>query len=245
MVQADMNVSHKILTKRWSRSCSTHPPHALLRYAAPRMAFLILLIVAITALLTANKGATQLPDWWHSIQAAGPAATGAVVPLYAFCTLAPVPRNVLSVATGAVFGLWWGFALAYAGAVLGAVAAFWAARWMGREAVKKLAGRRLAPLNDKLGRNELVAVIAARLAPLIPFTAFNYLAGLTEITFRAYLTGTLMGIVPGTAAYVAVGAYASAPGAWSMQAAIAGLALVLGVIVAARPCARWAQVSQS
>ena len=221
------------------------PGHASLRYAAPRVALLLLSVTVLASLFAKGGGAEDLPAWWHAIQTAGPAATGAIVPLYAVCTLAPLPRNVLSMATGAVFGLWWGFVLAYAGAVLGAVAAFCAARWMGREAARKLGGQRFARLNTKLGSRELTAVLTARLAPLIPFAAFNYLAGLTQISFRGYVVGTVVGIVPGTAVYVAVGAYAvSASDSWSTRAAVAGVALVLAAILLARPFARWAKALQ-
>lgn len=46
-----------------------------------------------------------------------------------------------------------------------------------------------------------------RLSPIIPYNALNYMAGATAVTFRAY-TLALIGLLPGTALYVFVGASA-------------------------------------
>ena len=69
------------------------------------------------------------------------------------------------------------------------------------------------------------AVLLARLVPVVPFTAVNYGSGLTAVTFPAYLLATAVGIIPGTLAYVAVGAYGTDPGNWPFL-------LAAGVLVA-------------
>ena len=46
-----------------------------------------------------------------------------------------------------------------------------------------------------------------RLSPIIPYNALNYMAGATAVTFHAY-TLALIGLLPGTALYVFVGASA-------------------------------------
>jgi uncharacterized membrane protein YdjX (TVP38/TMEM64 family) len=43
-----------------------------------------------------------------------------------------------------------------------------------------------------------------RLCPLIPFNAFNYIMGLTKVTFKAYVLATF-GILPGTIVFVYLG----------------------------------------
>lgn len=148
--------------------------------------------------------------------------------LYAAITLTPAPKNVLSVAAGLVFGFWLALALVYLGALLGAAIAFGLGRWLGRDAVERYTGARVARLDELVRRRGLAAVIGVRLIPVIPFTAINYGAGLTAVRRRDYALGTALGIIPGTVAYVALGAFGLELG-WPAWVAIGVLgALTVG-----------------
>lgn len=127
--------------------------------------------------------------------------------LYAAITLTPAPKNVLSVAAGLVFGFGLALVLVYLGALVGAATAFALGRGLGREAVERFTASRVARLDALLRRRGLAAVIGVRLIPVIPFTAINYGAGLTAVRRRDYALGTALGIIPGTVAYVALGAF--------------------------------------
>ena len=50
----------------------------------------------------------------------------------------------------------------------------------------------------------LKLVLLLRLCPLIPFTIFNFMMGITAISFSDYCIG-LIGIIPGTIVYVFIG----------------------------------------
>src|SRR3954468_14549424 len=63
-----------------------------------------------------------------------------------------------------------------------------------------------------LARRGLQAVIGSRVVPVLPFGAFNYACGLTAVRARDYVLGTAIGILPGAAAYVVIGAYGADPG---------------------------------
>ena len=129
------------------------------------------------------------------------------VVVYAVSTLAPLPKNVFSAAAGLVVGV----LVVLVGAVLGAVAAFWLGRLLGRDAVERLSGARIARVDALLRRRGVLALIAVRLVPVLPFTAINYAAGLSVVRTRDYLIGTSVGIIPGTIAYVTLGSYGSSP----------------------------------
>lgn len=118
-----------------------------------------------------------------------------------------------------------------AAAVLGAVAAFFVSRLLGRDAVRSLTGRRFASLDDRVRDNGFATVLLARLIPLVPFSTANYAFGLTSVSTRSYAAATVLGIVPGSAVYVAVGAFGADPGSPPFLLAIAALVLltVLGV----------------
>lgn len=148
--------------------------------------------------------------------------------LYAAITLTPAPKNVLSVAAGLVFGFGLALVLVYAGALVGSAAAFALGRWLGRDAVERFTGSRVARLDELVRRRGLAAVIGVRLIPVIPFTAINYGAGLTAVRRRDYALGTVLGIIPGTVAYVALGAFGLELG-WPAWVAIGVLgALTVG-----------------
>jgi len=156
--------------------------------------------------------------------------------LYAAITLTPAPKNVISVAAGLTFGFGWALAAVYAGALLGAAAAFALGRGLGRDAVERFTGARVARLDDLLRRRGLLAVIGVRLIPVLPFTAINYGAGLTAVRRRDYALGTAVGIIPGTVAYVALGAYGLEFGwpAWTAVGVLGALTLAGAVFAGVR-----------
>lgn len=154
---------------------------------------------------------------------------------YAGLTLSPVPKNVLSIGAGVVFGFAGGISVVLAAALLGATAAFWLGRWLGREAVENFTGARVEKLDEVLRRRGFAAVVSVRLVPVLPFTVINYLSGLTSVAWWPYLLGTAVGILPGTVSYVTLGAFGMQFG-WQVQAAAAALGLLTlaGLITAVR-----------
>lgn len=154
---------------------------------------------------------------------------------YGVITLTPVPKNVIGIAAGLVWGFGLGAALVYLGALLGAAGAFAIGRALGREAVESFTGARIGRVDDLLRRRGLVSVIGARLIPVLPFTVINYTASLTAVSRRDYAIGTAVGIIPGTLAFVAIGAFGfeSGPGLTIALTAL-GLLTLIGVAVGFR-----------
>ncbi|MBG6226650.1 putative membrane protein YdjX (TVP38/TMEM64 family) [Arthrobacter sp. CAN_A2] len=211
--------------------------------AGPRQSWLTplrraLLLGVIIVSATVAVVALPLPDvddlrslieragWW------GPAG---FVLGYAALTLAPVPKSVLSVAAGVLFGFLPGLLLVYGAALLGATAAFWLGRLLGREAVEKFTGTRVKTVDEVLSRRGFLAVVGVRLVPVLPFTAINYSAGLTALGWWPYILGTMVGILPGTVSFLALGAYGLDFG-WpaTLAAAALGILTLAGVIYAIR-----------
>ncbi len=148
---------------------------------------------------------------------------------YAAATLLPLPKAVCTIAGGAVFGFWAGLGVVLVGAVVGSTGAFAGSRWLGRSSVRGLNAERLRRLDGKIGERGFTTVLVARLVPVIPFTTLNYIFGLSAVSLRSYVGATAIGIVPGTAVYVAVGAYGFSPGSWPFAIAVAGV-VVLSLI---------------
>ena len=170
-----------------------------------------------------------LPDRQELVT--GPLAEGPLAPLafglvYATATLAPVPKNVLSVAAGFVFGLGPGAALVWSAALVGSSVAFWLGRLLGRDGVERLARGHLARVDALVDRYGGWAVLGLRLVPVVPFTALNYGSGITTLSFWRYLLATAAGIAPGTVSYVALGAYGTDPSSVPFLAAAVALLLL-------------------
>lgn len=180
-------------------------------------------VVAAAVVVALVVGLPDVESLRAGIAAAGPAAPGLFVLLYAVATLAPLPKNVLSTVAGVLFGLVPGVALVLLAALLGAAGAFGLGRLLGRGAVERFTGARVARVDELLRRRGLLAVIGVRLVPVVPFTAVNYAAGLTAVRIRDYALGTALGIIPGTIAFVALGAYGSLPGSWPFVVAVVAL----------------------
>lgn len=123
------------------------------------------------------------------------------VVIYAAATAVALPGSALTIAGGAVFGLWFGALLNTLGANIGASAAFGLARALGREGAKRIGGRRLAGLNRATAERGFIGLLILRLIPLFPFNALNVGSGLTAMRWRDYALATVLGILPGTMVY--------------------------------------------
>ncbi|MEO6200413.1 MAG: TVP38/TMEM64 family protein [Cryobacterium sp.] len=154
---------------------------------------------------------------------------------YGALTLTPMPKNVLSIAAGLTWGFGGGALLVYFGALLGATLAFAIGRFLGREAVERFTGARVARVDEIVHRRGFATVVVARLVPVLPFTALNYTAGLTAVRRSDYALGTALGIIPGTLAYVALGAFGLELGwpFWIAAGVLGGLSL-LGLFLGSR-----------
>lgn len=147
---------------------------------------------------------------------------------YALLTVAFVPGLPLTLAAGALYGAAGGAAVSVAGASVGATGAFLLARRGTRGSVEKVRGERLAALEARLSGKGLIALLALRLVPVVPFNALNYAAGASSIGVRDYVIATTFGIIPGAVAYAALGAGLDDPASpLFIGAAVLAIALAL------------------
>lgn len=141
----------------------------------------------------------SLVDYW------GPAAAILYLLLYAAAVALSVPgAAVLTVAGGFLFGTWLGGLCAVFGATLGAACIFLAAR----AGLGGLAGR-AGPFFEKLqagfAENAFNYLLVLRLVPLFPFWLVNLVPALAGVGLPTFVFATLIGIVPGTFIYAAIG----------------------------------------
>jgi uncharacterized membrane protein YdjX (TVP38/TMEM64 family) len=125
--------------------------------------------------------------------------------LYAIGPSFLVPGAVMTVAAGLAFGVWWGSLWSLLGADAGAIVAFGAGRFLGRSFVERTMGTRLQSTLKRLERNGFFLTLYLRLVPVIPYNAFNLLAGASPIRFGDYFWASVIGMIPGTVLFALLG----------------------------------------
>lgn len=78
-----------------------------------------------------------------------------------------------------------------------------------RDRIQEVANKnaKFKAIDKAIGRNSLKIVTLLRLSPLLPLALSNYLYGLTSVDLGSYVLGSWAGMLPGTIAYVAAGAF--------------------------------------
>ncbi|WP_369032598.1 MULTISPECIES: TVP38/TMEM64 family protein [Streptomyces] len=201
-----------------------------------RLSLLVALLGAAASCVLLFEPQRLLADGWPP-QVGGAAAAVVFGAAYGLCTVAFVPRPLLNLAAGALFGSQVGLATALAGTVLGAGAAFGLGRVLGQDALRPLLRARwLRAADGQLSRHGFRSMMAARLFPGVPFWAANYCAAVSRMGWLPFLIATALGSIPNTAAYVVAGARASSPTSPAFLIAMAFIAVpaVLGTVVAWR-----------
>ncbi len=159
------------------------------------------------------------------------------IAIYAVLATLALPVWWVPILGGLAFGVWLGTLWSLIGAMLGAAIAFalvrWiAADWFHQRVESKL--ERLKQIDEALGHNGFLVVIAVRLIHLMPFGLCNYALGLTKISLADVILGTLLGGIPTVSIYVAIGAGLHPLQNWRFITVIAVLNVLMIVPVAAR-----------
>jgi uncharacterized membrane protein YdjX (TVP38/TMEM64 family) len=162
------------------------------------------LLFAGTAYVVAHRSAFDPLALARAI-AAAPAAPLLFLALHVAASLLFLPRTVLAIAAGLVFGMGWGLVWATAGSVLGAVVGFLVARYLNAGLIEPEALPRIGPVLERAEAGGWRAVTALRLIPVLPHSLANYALGLTRLSLASYAFGSFLGQLPMTFASVDLG----------------------------------------
>ncbi len=134
------------------------------------------------------------------------AAAGAYLLVYTVVVGCSVPEAALvTVAGGLLFGTALGGALAVIGASLGAVVLFLAARPAFADLMAVRAERFMARIRPGIERDGFLYLLAIRLVPIFPFWLVNLAAAACGMRLLPFALATLLGIIPGTLVFAAIG----------------------------------------
>jgi len=125
---------------------------------------------------------------------------------YVVATALSLPgAAILTLAGGAVFGLWWGLLLVSFASTLGATGAFLVARYLARDGIQARYGARLKAINAGIEKEGAFYLFTLRLVPIFPFFLINLLLGLTKMRATTFFWVSQLGMLPGTFVYVNAG----------------------------------------
>jgi len=178
-----------------------------------KLLLLILLIVSAAFLiwaygdyltldsLKANRAALEAYAAEHPL-----ALAGGFFAVYVVVTALSIPgAAIMTLAAGALFGVWQGTLIVSFASTIGATLAMLAARTLLRDTVMARFGDRLQPVTQGVERDGAYYLFTLRLVPLFPFFLINLLMGLTQIRTWTYYWVSQLGMLGGTLVYVNAG----------------------------------------
>lgn len=183
--------------------------------AQPDMAVLLTLRDALSQTLEASSGIGYL----------------AFFTCYVLITALCLPGgSILMLVGGACMNFTGCLLLSNTACTLGA----WLTLWMARAGIRRQSGGMswLERIENGLADHQTAFLISIRLAPVIPFSLFNILAGLSSVRQWPFVWTSFVGMLPGTWLYVNAGAQLGAVSSldellsWPVLASVAALAIV-------------------
>ncbi len=112
---------------------------------------------------------------------------------------------ILTLAGGAIFGVFWGTLIVSFASSIGATLAFLAARFLLRESVQTKFSARLKAIDEGVKKEGGFYLFTLRLVPIFPFFMINLLMGLTNMRVGVFYLVSQIGMLAGTAVYVNAG----------------------------------------
>jgi len=171
-------------------------------------AVLLITLFAAAFFLPIADWVTTLVTW---IQENPATSRPAFMLVYVIATVLLLPGSLLTLASGFLFGLGYGFAIVSFSSVVGASCAFLVGRFFARDWVSTKLDTlpKFAALDRAIQDRGALIVLLTRLSPIFPFNLLNYALGLTGVKFWTYVLVSWVGMIPGTMLYVYFGSVAS------------------------------------
>lgn len=119
------------------------------------------------------------------------------IAVFAVLSAVGVPVTALIVVTLMLFGALKGGVTALVAGLVGGFITYGLGRVMLRRTVRRLSGKRIGRLTQRLAERGWLAMAVVRLLPIAPFVVVNLVAGSARIRPRDFLLGTLVGMSPG------------------------------------------------
>jgi len=181
----------------------------------------------------------QIGEWFES---ASDQWYALPVTILIFTVLAFVgaPQFALIGAAVFAFGPVQGFLYSWIATLCSATVTFYAGRLAGADAVRRYGGQTVNRISEFVGRNGFFASMIVRIVPSAPFIVVNMAAGVSHMSYFAFIAGLALGVIPKTALVAFAGggliALFAGGGVTAIVALVAVAAAWIGFMLVAR---RW------
>ncbi|MBD2167498.1 TVP38/TMEM64 family protein [Calothrix membranacea FACHB-236] len=182
------------------------------RQLYPKLKFLLLSCLVTTLIIASQHLNIQeilhtLITWVNSQGYFGPIA---FIAIYNLATLLFIPGSILTLKGGCLFGVFWGSIYVIIAATIGATLAFLIGRYLSRDWVAQQLEKhpKFKAIDLAVSQEGWKIVLLTRLSPIFPFNLLNYAFGVTQVSLKDYILGS-MGIIPGSVMYVYIGSLAT------------------------------------
>ena len=188
----------------------------------------VALVIVRTVPLDAVVG--TLRAW---VEAGGPIRMVGFGAAYVVLALLFVPGAALTMVAGAVLGVGWGIVVVAIATSVADAAAFLLGRYVARGAALRLMDRypRFRIVDRTISRGGWRIVALIRLNPTIPYSASNYLFGVTGVSFFPFLISSGIFTLPGAFAYLYLGYVGAETMGGSSRSLVEWALLLLGLVV--------------
>lgn len=191
---------------------------ALLKRFGPAALVVAAIVAAFASGITHHLSVHELRERRELIMAADQAhpvlSVLAYVGIYTLVIALSLPAALpMTVAGGLFFGPWIGGLAAAIGVTAGGTIVYVVSRTAAGDVLRRVAGPRVAEIEDGVRRDAFFYILMLRLLPVMPFGLTTLALGFLEIPLLTFVAATFIGIVPLSFIYARLG--------WGLNAAFA------------------------
>lgn len=156
------------------------------------------------ALLDAVSGDTEALR--EGLRDSGVAGVAVVMILALIHSVVFYPAEILDAAAGFVYGFWPAMVLLMVGWIINGVICYQIGAHAARPVLMRMLGvERFTRYEGLVSRGGATLLLAMRLIPIVPFSAFSYVAGSARVPLWTFIWTTTVGYIPITALFIYLG----------------------------------------
>jgi uncharacterized membrane protein YdjX (TVP38/TMEM64 family) len=135
-------------------------------------------------------------------------AVGLFIVAYIFTVALAIPGvALLTIASGALFGILPALIYVNVGTTIGSLLTFFSSRFYFGEWIQNKYAKELKAFNAEFDQRGFVYLILVRFQPFLHIFVENAFAGLTKVSIVTFIWTTMVGILPGTLLMILLGGY--------------------------------------